>query len=360
MNQYFVSFLVFSCLLFLTLNSDEKPAVKDPKVIPVSTAKPVEKHLYPIAIIGAGAAGTMAANRSVLNNIETLVFAGANQERRRSRGNWVRTIDNIPGLEKYSRAVLELRNDALEELVKGPLAHNLFVVEDSIYSIEKHDDHFQLTDGAGNQYLAKYVVLATGIMDEQPHIQGSIRPILKYANGQTVAYCSVCDGHRCFGKKTAVIGHSESAGSIACLLHEKYMPNSMVILTNGHKGEFSEGLLEKLQSKNIEIFNEPIEEVLGHIESKQLLGFKLQSGASIDAEMGFVALGIRPNNQLALQLNADVDSSGLVIADAHGETSVPGLFVAGDLRANSLKQIYTAWQQAVESVQQISLLIRFH
>jgi thioredoxin reductase (NADPH) len=74
--------------------------------------------------------------------------------------------------------------------------------------------------------------------------------------------------------------------------------------------------------------------------------------------MAFVSLGIRPNNQLALQLDAQVDESGLVITDKNGETSVENLFVIGDLRSNSMKQIYTAWQQAVESVQLINRRMR--
>lgn len=337
------------------MKSTEPSVPPDPRVIPVATKPPVENKIYPIAVIGAGAGGTMAANRAVLNNNEIILFAGAKQERKRSRGNWVRKVDNIPGYGNYERTVLELRNDALSDLSEHPLGRNLFLIEDSVVSIEKQNSCFKLTDGTGRITYAKYVVLATGIMDEQPVIQGSIRSILPYANGQTVLYCALCDGHRSYEKKTAVIGHSEHAAQIALLLSEKYQHPSMTILTNGKKLEFSP---EKLQEKNITVLEEPILEILGNQELKQLAGFKLENGTVVDAEISFVTLGIRPNNSLALQLGAKVDHQGLVLADSHGETSVPDLFVIGDLKSGSLKQIYAAWQDAVESLQIINRRIR--
>lgn len=351
-------FLVVVSVCFSGIEAREKNEFSDPRIISIKTKQPEEKKIYPIAIIGAGAAGTMAVKRAVLNNDEVLLFTGNNQERRRSRGNWVRKVDNVPGLEKYERTILELRNEVLEELVKSPLIHNLYVIEDSVYSIEKEVDVFKLIDGAGHIYYARYVVMATGIMDEQPSIDGSIRPILAYANGQTVAYCLVCDGHRSLGKKTVVIGCSESAGDVALILSTKYQLEELIILTNGQKHEFSSALLKSLQSKSIRIIEAPILKVLGNEKQKEILGFELANGDIVEAEMCFVALGIRPNNQLAIQLGAKLDASGLVITDENGESSVPNLFVIGDLRSNSMKQIYTAWQHAVESMQLINCRIQ--
>ncbi len=358
MKNYVILFLISTMSLHHVITAVETSGLSDPKEIPVTTKNPEEKKIYPIAIIGAGAAGTMAVKRAVLNNNEVLLFTGAKQARRCSRGNWVRKIDNIPGLGKYERPILELRNEVLQELTQSPLSHNLYVIEESVSFIEKDIDFFKLTDGTGRIYCAKYVVMATGIMDEQPRIQGSIDPILKYANGQTIAYCSLCDGHRSFGKKTVIIGHSESAANIALLLLEKYQLTSMTILTNGKIHEFTPELLKQIQNKNINILEAPIKEVLGNKEQKQLTGFVLENDHAVEADIGFIALGIRPNNQLALQIGAQVDESGLVITDLNGESSIPNLFIAGDLRANSMKQIYTAWQHAVDSIQLINQRIR--
>lgn len=322
---------------------NERP---DPKIIPITTEQPQEGKKYPIAIIGAGAAGTMAANRGVLNNDEVLFFTGSKEIQKSSRGYWVRKVDNIPGLSKYERTLLELRNEVLDELSRSPLSHNLYVIEDSVCSIEKEDDFFKLFDGSGRTYYAKSVVLATGIMDVQPNIQGSIRPILKYANAQSAVYCALCDGHRCYAKKTVVIGHDQSAAETALLLSDKYQLKQLTIVTNGQKAEFSPLLIKKLEEKKISIKESPIMEILG--DQKQLWGFKLESGETAEAEIAFIALGFRPNNQLALQLGAKINGRGLVITNSSNESSIRNLFVIGDLQADTMKQIYTAWQQAVE------------
>lgn len=354
MKNSFYSLLVIITLVSFTGVVQAKP---DPKVIPVTTQAPIERKIYPVAIIGAGAAGTMAVKRSVLNNTPTLLFAGAKKERKRSRGYWVRKVDNIPGFDKYDRTILELRNETLTELVNSSLSQNLFVVEESIYTIKKERDYFKLVDGRGHTYYASYVVLATGMMDEQPHIQGSIKPVLNYANGQTILYCSLCDGHRCANKETVVIGYSENAASVALLLKEKYPVKSLTLLTNGRHPEFG-SLNSKLAAKNIKIVTNPIQEVLGNRDLKQLSGFRTDNGKTIKADVAFISLGVRPNNELALQIGAETDEKGLVIADENGETTVTNLFVIGDLRSDSMKQIYTAWQNAVEAIQTINRRIR--
>lgn len=309
--------------------------------------------IYPIVIIGAGAAGTMAVKRAVLNNNEVLLFLGANQERRRSRGNWVGKVDNVPGLERYERTIVELSNETLSGIQQGPFSQNLYIVDDSVIQIEKSGELFKLTDGSGQVYYGRYVLLSTGIMDEQPMIQGTIRSILDFSNGQTVAYCLVCDGHRCFGQNTAVIGCSETAALGAICLADQYH-SPLAIVTNGKSPEFSESTRAQLNERQIAVYTSPIYEVWGDRNTRQLSGFQLESGETVPASMAYVMLGIRPNNQLALQLGADVDERGLVLTDPHGETSIPNLFVAGDLRSGSMKQIYTAWQHAVESVQTIT------
>lgn len=349
-----LKFLLASSLL-AGCNTATYNCVSEAPLIPVVHD---EEKTYPIAIIGAGAAGTMAVKRAVLNNDEVLLFLGAKQEKRHSRGTWVRKVDNVPGLERYERPILELCSETLANISKGPFSANLHAVEDSVIQIEKSGELFTLKDSQGHIYFAKYVLLATGMMDEQPEIQGTIRSILDFSNGQTVAYCPICDGHRCFNKKTAIIGFTQEAAVSAIRLVDQYHIPSLSIITNGKTLECPESILGALKQRNIVIYTSPIYSILGHRNEKQLTGFQLESGEVVTAEMGYVMLGIRPNNELALQLGANVDNRGLLLADSDGETSVSNLFVAGDLRSGSMKQIYTAWQQAVESIQAINARIR--
>jgi thioredoxin reductase (NADPH) len=102
----------------------------------------------------------------------------------------------------------------------------------------------------------------------------------------------------------------------------------------------------------------PIKEIHGEEKGKILKGFILEDGNVIQAEMSFVALGMIVYNELAKQLGADLDERGFVKAAENGLTSVSGLYVAGDLKANTRKQIYTAWDNAVSAATAINLLIR--
>ena len=69
-------------------------------------------------------------------------------------------------------------------------------------------------------------------------------------------------------------------------------------------------------------------------------------------------MGMIVYNELARQVHAEVDERGFVKTDANGLTSVAGLYVAGDLRANTRKQIYTAWDAAVASANSINMNLR--
>jgi thioredoxin reductase (NADPH) len=353
----FTHFLLLVGCFQLFLFGDENPIKPKPKYIPVTTAQPEEHIVYPIAVIGAGAAGTMAAHRATLNNRKVLLFTGAKHELRNSRGMWVRKVENIPGLEKYSRTVVELRNEILTQITTGPFSENLFVIKDSVCSIEKQGDIFCLKDTLGKTYLVQYVVLATGMMDVQPHIQGSIKPILEYANKQHIAYCLLCDGHRSFGKKTAIIGYQEDAAKAALVLWDRYHPTALTILTNGNACEFSAEVRTQLEERHIAIVEEPIQDILGNKELNQFSGFQLET-EQVACDIGFVLLGIRPNNNLARMLGLDLDERGLVLTDKDGKTRIPNVFVIGDLRANSIKQIYTAWQHAVDAITVIDRNIR--
>lgn len=351
------SILLF-LLAVLPLSGDEEVVKPKPKILPVTTAQPEENRVYEIAVIGAGAGGTMAARRAVLHNREVLLFSGAKKELKNSRGNWVRKVENIPGLEKYSRTVVELRNETLINLTSGPFSSKFFLIPESVMQVEKDGNIFRLTDSKGKIHLVRYVILATGMMDVQPHIQGSIEPILKYANKQHVNYCLLCDGHRSFDKKAVIIGYQEDAGKGAILLWDRYKPHAVTIVTNGNKPEFSAETQKALADRAITVFEEPIMSISGNKELKEFKGFELENGQQVEAEIGYVMLGIRPNNSLAKSMGCELDERGLVVTDKDGETNVENLFVIGDLRSNSMKQIFSAWQHAVDAIQLVDRRIR--
>ncbi|MFZ4713160.1 MAG: NAD(P)/FAD-dependent oxidoreductase [Bacteriovoracaceae bacterium] len=320
----------------------------------------MNEKIYPISIIGGGSAGVMAALRCILNNDEVLFFPGSPKNKKRSRAMWVKKIENMPAHLQFKRGIEEPNQETIKWIEASAFSANFHHQKNTgIVDITKNSQgHFHLTDSRGNTYQSKYVILCTGVMDVQPTINGSIEAILVYANAQTVDYCLRCDGHHSLNKKTTIIGHGIGAAWAAIQLYERYRQPSMTILTHGQKKEFNDETEKLLQKYKIPVIEEKILQILGEEKGQKLLGFELEGNKKIESEMSFVSLGMMVYNELALKLGVVVDERGFVKADESGLTNIEGFYVAGDLKANSKKQIYTAWDQAVNSGDAINQKLR--
>lgn len=320
----------------------------------------MSEKIYPVCVIGGGSAGTMAALRTVLNNDECLFFPGSPKDKKKSRALWVRKIENMPAHWQYKRGIEEPNLETIKWIQNSEFKDKLIMQKNAGVVSLKRDAHgiFEITDNTDQKFYASYVILCTGVMDVQPHIQGSIEAVFDYANAQTIDYCLICDGHHVLNKKTVVIGHENSTAWIAIMLHERYSPPEMTILTNGQEANFAPDTLKLLKLYNIRVLSSPIAEIQGEEKGKVLKGFKLEDFNIVEAQMSFVSMGMLVYNELAKQLNAEVDERGFVKTDANGLSSVSGLYVAGDLKANTRKQIYTAWDGAVASANSINLNLR--
>lgn len=320
----------------------------------------VEGKIYDTAIIGGGAAGVMAVNRSVLNNDLTLFFPGTGTDKKRSRALWVSKVENMPGLLDYKKGIEEPNREMLNWLTEGDFGERLAWQKNrGITEIKKRDDGlFQLRDNKGESYLARFVILCTGVMDVQPLIEGSIEPVFPFANAQWIDYCLRCDGHHVFKRNAGVIGHDSGAAWVAVMLFERYGSPSMTVFTHGEEPKFSDEVLDLMKLYGIKVKTEKITKILGPEKPASLEGFEFSDGSKADVGLCFVSLGMIVYNELALALQANVDPRGFVMTDAKGESSVANLFVAGDLRAGIKKQIYTAWDSAVDSADEINRRLR--
>jgi len=315
---------------------------------------------YSVAIIGSGSAGTMAALRCVLNNDDCLLIAGSPKDRKKSRAMWVRKIENMPAHFHYSKGIDEPNAEVIDWIGESKFSQNLNYIKNiGITQIHKNAEGvFELTDSKNNLHFARYVILCTGVMDVQPLIESKIAPILPFANLQTVDYCLRCDGHHVKDHHTTVIGHTSSAAWVAIMLYERYRTPSMKILLHGQKSELDEDLRELLDMYGIELIAGEIKKVIGDTKLGQIEGFELTDGATIKTSLCFVSLGMIVYSELAKGLGAELDNRGFVKADQQGKTSVDGFYVAGDVMAGTKKQIYTAWDTAVNAADAINQKIR--
>jgi thioredoxin reductase (NADPH) len=314
--------------------------------------------IYDVAVIGGGSAGVMATLRTVLNNDECLFFPGTAADKKRSRAFWVTAVENMPAHLNYKKGIEEPNKQSLDWLANGPFASRLHWQKNrGVVKISRADNLFTIIDNKDVVYQARYVILCTGVMDIQPNINDSIEPIFQYANVQLADYCLRCDGHHVLGKKVAIIGHTTAAAWVGLMLYERYQTSSMTILTNGETPQFDVETLGLIHRYGFKVVTEKIKSIHGEPKNRILDCFKTENH-TVRADYAFIALGMIVYNELAKMLGAELDQRGFVTTDNKGKASVEGLYVAGDLRANLKKQIYTAWDSAVDSADEINLLIR--
>lgn len=316
--------------------------------------------IFDVAVIGGGSAGVMAVNRCVLNNDETLFFPGTGKDKKKSRALWVSKVENIPGHLEYKKGIEEPNREMLVWLEQGEFKNRfLWKKNRGVTSLTKNEQGlFVLIDSKQEEYLVRHIILCTGVMDVQPLISGSIEPVFPFANAQQLDYCLRCDGHHVLNKNTGVIGHGDGAAWVAIMLYERYQTPMMTLFTHGQKAQFSDDVQRLLELYQIQVETAEIIGFEGDVKAPNLEALKLSDGKTIQCQLAFVSLGMIVYNELALACRAEVDARGFVLTDQKGESSVANLFIAGDLRAGLKKQIYSAWDSAVDSADEINRRIR--
>ncbi len=313
---------------------------------------------YDIAIIGSGSAGTMAALRAVLNNDTCLLFSGTPQDKKRSRALWVKKVENMPAHFNYRRGIEDPNSEVLKWISESDFRQKLTHLKNiGVTKLEKKSDVFEIQDSKGAIHHARYVILCTGVMDVQPLIQQKIEPIFPYANAQAIDYCLRCDGHHIKGKVTAVIGHENSAAWVAIMLHERY-GSPIHLCLHGEEAKIEAETQELLDLYGISVKAEAITNIFGDEKAGLLEAFEFSNGERLEVQMGFVSLGMIVYSDLAKTLGAELDERGFVKANATGLTSIEGFYVAGDVMAGVKKQIYTAWDTAVNAADAINQKLR--
>jgi len=313
-------------------------------------------QIHDVAVIGGGGAGQMAMLRAVLNNLDTLAYLGDATTRRKGRATWVTEVDNIPGMFDKKKPITAASKEVLAFIKdRSGLGDRLTTLKEAVRGLKKEGDVFVLSSDVGSR-KARFVVLCTGTMDVQPQINGSIEPIFPYANRGDVLYCIRCDGHRTIGHRCAVIGSGGGAGWISIMLKERYALPGICVLSNGAAFSASEEVADLMKRYEIDLIEDPIDEILGSPKSG-LSGFRMGQ-RSVEVTRAFVSLGSIVYNDLAKQVGAKLNHREHILTSEEYETSVSGLFAAGDLVADKKKQVYTAWDMAVDAVDTVDERIR--
>ncbi len=302
-----------------------------------------QRSFYDAIVIGGGPAGLTAALYMAREGIETLVIEKAGMGGQTGITN---VLENFPGFDEGISGA-----EFAERLTRQARRFDTEILQaQEVTSLTRYDPYWCVTTADGQEYDAKAVLLTTGARYRRLNVPGEEELL-----GLNIHFCATCDGAFYKGKKVLVIGGGNSgfeeglfltkfASQVdiveflpqvkaSHILQEQVARKSNMTVTVNHAVKAFKGK-HGLEAVVVE------DQATGEVKEWQYDGV-------------FVFIGLTPNSQLVQEL-AETNKWGFVVTDKTLMTSQPGLFIAGDVRADSTKQAAAAAGEGVTA----ALMIR--
>lgn len=286
--------------------------------------------MHDIIIIGAGPAGLTAAIYARRASKSVLIF---------EKSSFGGQMTFSPRIENYPGFVSVSGTELADALVEQALSQGAEVELEEVSSITVNPDGTKTIKTDCGEHAARAVIIATGAKHRLLGAKGETDYI-----GNGISFCAVCDGAFHAGRNIAVIGGGNSALQEALLLAD--LCNSVTVIQNLESFTGETRLVEQLNAKpNVKaIFGTTVSEFYGENgELKGLIAKRVSDGSEsrLDFDGVFVAIGLAPDTELASGV-AERDRFGYIVSDEKCLTATDGIFVAGDCRTKSVRQIATA------------------
>ena len=279
--------------------------------------------LLDVLVVGAGPAGLTAATYLArFHRRFAVVDAG------KSRARWIPTSHNCPGFPSG------IGGDALLGKLRAQAgAFDVRIEEGRIERLLRDGEGFIATAADGREWRARFVLLATGVVDVMPAMEGLEDGIATHA----VRLCAICDGYEASDADIAVLAPVDVGIHHAAFLRSF---SRTVAVVPSDAGEPSPECARVALEAGIELL-------------PPALSMRCEAdGCVVDTEAGtrrfdtlYPVLGSDAQSRLAVDLGADVDDNGELIVDARMQTSVDGLYAIGDV-VSALNQISVAMGHA--------------
>ena len=277
--------------------------------------------MYDLIIIGAGSAGLpagMYASRYKLKNIIIGEMPGGAL-------STSHCVENFPGVLSAPGA------EIMDNFKKHAEHAGSEILQDRVEVVSKiGENHFSVSTMGGKNFDAKRILLATGNTYKMLGIPGE-----KEFYGQGVSYCATCDGNFYKNLTVGVVGAGNTAITEALYLAE--IAKEVHIFVRGDVIRAENIWTEKANNTSNIIFhmNTQVTEVQGNMMG--VTGVILNTGENLTLDGLFVAIGSTPITNIVDNLSPQKDGEWCLIVDQRQETTIPGLYAAGDVTTNSNK-----------------------
>jgi len=284
-----------------------------------------------LIIVGGGPAGLCAAMYAGRGMLKAVLL-----ERGIPGGELLNTekVDDYPGFTSI------LGPDLAVRMTEHAQAFGAEILLENVEGIHRlADGTFRVATSSGTEFFAPVVILTAGGTPTKLGVPGE----LEYA-GKGVSYCAVCDGAFFKGETITVVGGGDAAVEEADYL-TRYATKVYII---HRRDEFRASMLVQtraLANPKIEvIWNTRVLELAGgpkgltHLELEHVV---TNARTRLEATGCFIFIGFKPNTGLVME-HVEHDAAGYLVTDDRMMTSIPGLFAAGDLRAQLTRQVTTA------------------
>ena len=289
-----------------------------------------DEATFDVIIIGAGPAGLTAGLYAARAGLSVAVF-----ERISPGGQLAQTaeVENYPGFPNGAEGwqlAFDMQQQALNFGVK--------IITEEVTAVDFSAEAKTVTTPGGT-YAAKAVIVATGAHHRELGLAGEHE-----LAGKGISYCATCDGNFFRGKDVIVVGGGNTAVGDAMYLSR--ICNKVYLVHRRDKLRATAVYNDRLAAlENVEfVWNSVPEEILsadGKVSGLRVRNNQTGDSRNIAASAVFVAVGNAPSTDF-LRGALELDGAGYVVADESGKTSVPGVFVAGDVRTKALRQVVTA------------------
>jgi thioredoxin reductase len=192
-------------------------------------------------------------------------------------------------------------------------------LNDTVESAKAMMGYFELTTGTGEVLRAKKILLATGIKDEMPEIQG-----FEACWGISILHCPYCHGYEFRGMNTVIIASGSTAFEFAELI--SHWTDKLSLVTNG-EADLEPDQYQVLAEKNIKIIEKKISTL--HHSNGHLQSIYFGDGTSLDADVAYARPIMKQHTNIPEELGCAFHGIHINV-DQYQQTSVPGVFAAGD------------------------------